>query len=165
MRIAIKDANIIIDLIENDLIEAFFKLDLKIITSDLVIAEIKGEAQKNRLSPYLGVKLEIISIFGEEFEAIADIWQRRHSLSIADCSVYYLAEKNGAMILTGDKPLRNEAEANSIESHGMLWILDRLVEQKIISPSLAAQKLIKLQESGSRLPKNEIDLRLKKWKV
>lgn len=41
MKVAIKDANIIFDLFEMDLLEIFLSLDYNFITSDLVNSEIK----------------------------------------------------------------------------------------------------------------------------
>lgn len=46
---------------------------------------------------------------------------------------------------------------------GMLWILDELVRQRIVTPQKAAEALEKMRAKKSRLPCAECERRLKKW--
>lgn len=46
MKVAVQDANIIIDLIDCGLFELFFRLDLGVVTTSLVLAEISESSQK-----------------------------------------------------------------------------------------------------------------------
>lgn len=68
------------------------------------------------------------------------------------------------MILTGDNVLRKTVKKHDIEVHGILWILDELIIQKIISKSTAYQKLVFLMEINQRLPKKACTERLENWK-
>jgi hypothetical protein len=43
------------------------------------------------------------------------------------------------MVLSGDRPLRSIAEAKDLEVHGTLWIMDQLVSNALLNPSLAAK--------------------------
>jgi predicted nucleic acid-binding protein len=90
------------------------------------------------------------------------------SLSDVDKSVIFLAEKHNVMILSSDKAVRNYAKAQAIEYHGMLWILDRLVEFDLISRPIAILKIQLLVEKNIVYRNNmelitEIAKRIKKW--
>ncbi len=61
------------------------------------------------------------------------------------------------------KDLRRFAKARRAEVHGTLWILDLLVEKKLLVPLVAAQKLQKLLNTKRRLPKHECQKRLSDW--
>lgn len=83
-------------------------------------------------------------------------------LSIPDCSCVFHAKKTSGRILTGDATLKRSALQLDITVHGILWVFDQLVEQRIILPKKAYEKLT--QEKNQRLPVNECGKRLKKWK-
>jgi hypothetical protein len=51
-----------------------------------------------------------------------------------------------------------------VSVHGLLWILDRLIDHKILTPIEAADALEKILAEASWLPKNECEVRLKRWK-
>ena len=48
--------------------------------------------------------------------------------------------------------------------HGTLWLLDEMVRLAVVPPRLAAQALERMLEHGSRLPLNECQERLERWK-
>lgn len=81
-----------------------------------------------------------------------------------DCSVLFLAIKLGAMLLSGDKPLRKAGTDRQIEVHGTLWIFDQLVERRLITGKVAASKLEHLQSLDRFFPANECQTRLKLWR-
>ncbi len=47
-------------------------------------------------------------------------------LSLGDCSAFVAARDEGNSLLTGDKRLRDQAEDISLETHGVLWVLDEI---------------------------------------
>lgn len=57
MRIAVKDASILIDLAEGDLLGLWFRLEIETHTTDLVLQEVKQETQWRRVSPFVDAKL------------------------------------------------------------------------------------------------------------
>jgi hypothetical protein len=67
-------------------------------------------------------------------------------------------------LLTGDAALRRGAQQNQIPVHGILWVFDQLVKQNIITNGNAYDKLSLLLEINPRLPRDESQKRLKKWK-
>ena len=90
------------------------------------------------------------------------------ALSSIDKTALFLAAILDAMILSSDKRVRQNARARAIEYHGMLWILDRLVESSLISYKLASEKLQHLIKSNIVYQNNsdlitEMNRRLKEW--
>lgn len=87
-----------------------------------------------------------------------------------DKTVLFLAAKFDAMVLSSDKAVRNYAKNNAIQYHGMLWILDKLVELGIIGPQDASVKLNTLincnmiYQNNAELVK-EMNKRLKLWNI
>jgi predicted nucleic acid-binding protein len=85
-------------------------------------------------------------------------------LSIPDCSCLFHASSVSARLLTGDAALRKIAEQDGVPVHGILWVFDKLVEQKVISKKTAYEKLSQLIVINSRLPGKECRKRLVRWK-
>jgi len=90
--------------------------------------------------------------------------QEHRSVSIADLSALILARDLQVILLSGDKALRNLAEANSIKVHGVLWLLDELVNNQVIVPLQAALALEKMLAKNARLPQDECAKRMRKWR-
>jgi predicted nucleic acid-binding protein len=89
-------------------------------------------------------------------------------LSDNDKTVIHLAHQINAMVLSSDKAVRHLAKKQSIEYHGMLWVLDQLIENDLISKSIASQKLQQLINKNTFYKSNvelllEMDKRLKIW--
>ncbi len=73
-------------------------------------------------------KFTVLEITGEELEAINLLTVTDIHLSEQDWSAYYFAEKLNAVLLTGDKRLKAIADKKRVEAHGILWLLDMLVD-------------------------------------
>jgi predicted nucleic acid-binding protein len=86
------------------------------------------------------------------------------ALSFPDCSCLFLAKELSAILLTGDKPLRKSARENKIRVHGTLWVMDQLINEKIIDHRKAHEKLTLLMRVNNRLPRGECEKRLLAWK-
>ena len=83
-------------------------------------------------------------------------------ISPADFSVILYAQKANFNILTGDKRLRNYAEKEGIEVHGILFVFEALVKHRILPPALAIELLQKLKQLNKRTPVELIDALIKK---
>lgn len=168
MKLAITDACIFIDLHLLELVVPFFELDIEVHTSLDVFNELNDE-QKHLLSAYLSMsKLTVHIMQHEERIAIHQTGYPR-ALSEMDCTVLHLAAKLDAVVLSSDKAVRNYAKRNSIEYHGMLWILDELIKQGRIEASTAASKLKQLMTSNYIYQNNavlvkEMNKRLNIWR-
>ncbi len=166
MKIAINDTNILIDLMKIDLIDEFFRLDFEFITTNLIIAEFEIEEQQNIINEL--IKQEKLYIYNLLFDELLEIQSIKNKsskkLSFEDCSVWYLAKKKDAILLTGDNLLRKKATNDGVSVNGILFVFDCLVENEIITKQLASEKLTQLISLNPRLPKNKCEERLNLWK-
>jgi hypothetical protein len=167
MKIAVTDACIFIDLYELDLILPFFSLDIEIHTSRDVFNELYTEQQQVLLVFIANQQLTTHSISSDERTQILSAPYPR-GLSETDKTVLFLAEKHDAIVLSSDQVVRNHAKNNSIDYHGMLWIFDKLVEEKKITSQDAFLKLEQLIEQNIIYQNNrkltaELNKRLILW--
>ena len=164
-KLVVNDANIFFDLMNSGLLDKFFELPWSIHTTDFVFAEIKREEQLNQLKYFENAsKLKIKKFPPEEIQEINLMYQKyRTKISLQDYSVWYYAKKISARLLTGDSKLRFLAE-QEITVSGILYIFDNLVNDGIINKKDAIKKLLQLIEQNKRLPLNECQLRIDKWK-
>ncbi|OQB29791.1 MAG: hypothetical protein BWY08_01669 [Bacteroidetes bacterium ADurb.Bin174] len=167
VRIAVTDANIFIDLFDLGLMKSFFNLEFEIHTTTSVLFELYAE-QQEILQAYQSVgRLEVHNLKEED---LIEIYNNNYpkSLSEADKSVLYIANKINACVLSSDKILRNCAKNKEIEYHGMIWIFDKFVETATLTPREATSKLNQLVASNFLFRNNqklagEIEKRLKIW--
>lgn len=164
MILLVNDAGILIDLLQADLIGPFFQMENEFHITDFVRAEVQ-EKNVYHLDTFIQNGKLIKRTFGfEELVQIQLLEEKHHALSIPDCSCLYLAEILSATLLTGDGALRRIAGQNNIPVHGILWVFDELVKQNLISPRTAHQKMKKMMSLNPRLPVDECNKRLIKWK-
>ena len=63
------------------------------------------------------------------------------------------AKDCGYRLLTGDKKLRNQAENNGVMVSGILYIVDKFLNEKLITSSEMADRLEMLLSINPRLPR------------
>lgn len=168
IKIAVTDACIFIDLYDLDLIASFFSLELEIHTTTAVYSELYAE-QQQILKAYQSVgKLVVHNLQEADFLQIYSEPYPK-SLSETDKSVLYIANRLNACVLSSDKSVRNCAKNQAILYHGLIWIFDRLVEDKILMPEEAGKKMNLLIKTNFIYQNNksliaEMDKRLKVWR-
>jgi len=69
-----------------------------------------------------------------------------------------------SVLLTGDAHLREAAKSEGVDVHGVLWVLDELVAQSILTPPDAATSLQRITAAGGWLPRMESEDRIKRWR-
>jgi len=140
MRITVTDACIFIDLLECQAYEAFFQLSFKVVTSYQVWMELDKEHREILEKWVESEQLTIIKI-KEDFVQKTQNKRLSSSLSVADLSVWYIADENENILLTSDGTLRTMAKRHEIKTHGLLWIFDQLFREDILSPKELISKL------------------------
>jgi predicted nucleic acid-binding protein len=143
MRIAITDACIFIELHGLGLTERFFELPCEMHTTVDVINEVLEEQAAILHVFERQCKLSIYSIEETERQEILSLPFPK-ALSENDKTVIFIAGKLDAIVLSSDRAVRNYAKNLGIECHGILWILDKLVECGIICALDAATKIERL---------------------
>ena len=155
----VTDTNIWIDLKNGNVLELVFDLPFHYITSVFAGEEIPREEWELLIS--LGVEAHALT--SEQISEVFQLRQDNHSVSPTDLSSFVLARDLSAILLNSDGPLRRLAENYGIEVHGVLWLLDELVEYQILPASQAASVLIRMRAKGARLPEEECKKRLRAW--
>ena len=164
-RVAVQDANILIDLERAQLLDVWFQLGIETHTTAFITRELRRGNHHVVLS-YVAAG-QIISHDLEAGEVAAMVTLQRTigaGLSLNDCSVLYLAERMGALLLTGDGALREAGRLQRVPVHGTLWIMDQLVAMGLIGTAIAATKLEALVSDGRRLPKDACTERIERWR-
>ncbi len=163
-RIAIQDANILIDLLKTGLFDHCMSLEYRFITTDIVFFELYEE-QQERIQPHITTGcFTIISITDPALQEITTLNSEESRLSLQDCSALYFALENNYILLTGDKKMRTVANKKMIECYGIFWLFDQLVEGAIINKKEALHFLDLLKQVNRRLPADEIEKRINSWK-
>ena len=164
LKVAVQDANVLIDMELAGLFELWFQTGIEMHTTDLIRAELVTGGHKQAVG---FIKTGHVCEHGLNFEdlmAVAALEMEVGSKAkFNDCSVLFLAMKLGAILLSGDKPLRKAGAERGLEVRGTLWIFDQLVERKLVPAREAARKLKHLRKQARFLPEDECLSRIKKW--
>lgn len=164
-RIAIQDANILIDLIKANLLVPCMQLPYRFCTTDIIFEELYQE-QAHIFQPFIEARIfHIIPISEEDVMNITRITALHPRLSEQDCSAYYYAQSHNALLLTGDKYLKEQATLAGIEAHGILWLFDELVLSGYLSKTDAIHSLRLLMNMNKRMPIHECNSRLERWSI
>ena len=164
MRVIIHDASVLIDLATAEILELFMSMPFEMMTTDFVVNEIGDSTTLRQVKSVIAHGfLHVLKSDNVAMSEIQALNTQRPFLSFADCSVFFLSKKRGAMLLTGDGRLRKEAENNGLEVHGTLWVFDLLVDEGKISTDGARARLTDLLMRNPRLPSDACEIRLKKW--
>lgn len=159
--ILVADANIWIDFNHAGRSKEIFALPFEICTTDFIAAELKNPDISNLKS--LGLRVESLS--AEKVQTLFDLANKYRKPSLPDLSCLLLAKDKNCGLLTGDNNLRAASKEEGVKVHGTLWLLDKLVENKVLKKKSASQALTKMMEHGARLPADECSIRLKNWEL
>lgn len=165
LSIAINDANLFIDLCEVQLIPTFFGLPLVFHTTQLILSELEDD-QLLQLQPFIqNGSLCVRHLSREEIENLDTLSPHSRKLSRQDLSLYFYAHEIGeCMILTGDNRLRKEAQRQGFEVHGILWVLEQIVNHQLLPPKEVASALLDLMLVNAWLPVKESSDLLERFK-
>jgi len=163
MTVLVSDTSILIDLDRGGLLDSIFSLPYAFAVPDVLYrAEIAG-AWGNHLVD-LGLRIEEVSATG-----VATALRHRSArpvLSIPDSFAFALAQERQWTLLTGDGQLRELAETERLDCHGVLWLLDRLEEANILDIRCLCDGLRAISKHPRcRLPKREIMTRLERYAI
>ncbi len=159
MILLISDANILIDMEDGNLTPVIFRLPYEIAVPDTLF-ELELKEQHGHL---LQAGLQVRSLTAESVKKAEFLNCKYPRPSIMDHSALALAMQERCPLLTGDKYLRTAAKSEGIEVHGTMWIVEELLNQKIIAQAQAKHSFDSMKEKGSRLPWSDVEQLLNKW--
>jgi hypothetical protein len=161
MRILVSDTSVLIDLERGQLLEATFGLKWEFAVPDLLY---KRELQSNDGPRLLKLGLRIESLDGAGVTQALAYQAQVPALSLADSFALALAKINDWTLLAGDGELRKLAGAEKVEFHGVLWVLDQLLEQKRVSAKILHDALTTISaHPRCRLPARDVRERLERY--
>lgn len=146
MQVVITDANIFIDLYELNLLYLFFQLPYKIHTTSFVIEELSDECEEVVEQETILIRINEADRKGLE----QMVWNR--GFSFPDKTILYSALIYKMMVFSGEKKMKKWCQSNDIESHGILFIFQQFIDQKLLSKDNASQKLETLMKINQWLP-------------
>ena len=164
----VKDTNIIIDLIKTGLVCFSSKLGIEWHTTRHVIKEIDDEEQLEIIRSLINDGILVVDSFEEkDFELLVETtmkYGKLTNMTETDCSVMLLAERHSCRLLTSDQKLKRQAEARGVQVNGLLWIVDTIVEEGILSGIEMISYLEKYIETNMRVPESEVNKRIERYR-
>ena len=157
----VSDTSVLVDLERGDLLEACFRLPYRFCVPDLLYEfELKG--QGGTVLRRLGLEVEETDASGIAKALV--YYGNVSELSFSDSLALALARNRSWTLLTGDGPLRRLAKEESVECHGVLWVLDRIHESETAAPADLLAGLTAISEhERCRPPRSQIQMRLENY--
>jgi len=156
--LVIADTNIFIDFYGLELIDQLFQLSFQIHTPHEVLMELSEHERKTFLEKESKGLLHILP--GREPNDDLEFSKR---LSTTDISVLTYAFELECITLTGEKKMVSWCNKHSLESHGIIWVFEMLIEEEIISSEQAAQYLENLMTINTWLPVEICTAKINSW--
>lgn len=159
-KILVSDTNIWIDLHRSCLLETVFKLPHQFVTTDFVWRELRKPPGQQLTD--LGLAIEALN--SSETLELFNLRQVLNNSSLADVSCYFVARERGWTLLTNDGALRKSGRKAALDVRGVLWLLDEMERHQILSHTKLVKALESMRKAGSRLPDEECQKRLARWR-
>ncbi len=158
MAVLVSDTSVIIDLERGAFLNAAFSLSYRLAVPDLLYErELRGEWGDELIK--LGLSVEELD--GEGVALALRFRESTPSLSLPDSFALVLAKQRQWTLLTGDKVLRQLAIQEHTACYGVLWLIDQLNDQSIVTPAALLEGLQAIaRHPRCRLPLAEIRVRL-----
>lgn len=158
MRVLVSDTSVLVDLERGSLLEASFRLPFQLAVPDLLYErELKGYGGDDLIR--LGLVVEELD--GDGIMRALAYRRQVPALSVPDSFALALAQTREWVLLTGDGALRQLANDEAVECHGMLWLLDEIDSAAAATVQELHDGLTAIsQHPRCRLPRVEIRRRL-----
>jgi predicted nucleic acid-binding protein len=161
MRLVVTDANVFIDMEVAGVLEDMFRLEAVDFAVPNVLYIEELAAHHSRLP---GLGLQIISLEPDAIEYAETLKPKYRKASQNDLFALALAKAQACALLTGDRRLREAADAEAVEVHGTVWLMEQLLGQKLLDGARAKECYERMQKDGSRLPWPDIEEQLARWR-
>ncbi len=129
MKILVSDTSVLIDLDRGVLVEAAFRLPFEFTVPDLLY---ERELREHGGPEFVKMGLRLEELDGNGVARALGYFRKRRSLSLPDSFAFALAKANAWTLLSGDRELRELAEEEEVQCHGVLWLLDRMFEHRVL---------------------------------
>jgi len=153
------DTSLLIDFHAGGSLAELFRLPYGFVAPDVIIEELHEPAAHT----IVALGLQRRELQGEQVTEVALLRSRYRKPSVNDLFALVLARHLRPTLLTSDRHLREAAVREQVDIHGTLWALDEMIRHEIVPAALASDALQRMLQSGSRLPIDEAQRRIKRW--
>ena len=148
MHLLISDANILIDIDVAGLLAPMFSMNYTYGIPDILY----HEELKDSHAHILDYGLKVISLRSETVANVEALIQKYQRCSRNDLFALALAEQESCLLLTGDESLKKAATKESVEVHGTIWLITKMVASGKLDIEIAKNASKRMQAAGRRLP-------------
>ena len=161
MRVLVSDTSVLIDLERGALLGTTFGLPFRFAVPDLLYHQELAEHGGPALIE-LGLRIEELD--GDGVALALGYRQAHRPLSLPDSFALALAKLNSWILLSGDRHLRELAANERVACHGVLWVIDRIFEQGLLSNAELNTRVQSIAaHPRCRLPRAELRKRLQRF--
>ena len=153
MLLLVSDANIFIDIEDGHLTSVVFRLPFEIAVPDILF-ELELKERHNHL---LEAGLKVKSLTADSVRKTESLVVQYPHPSKIDHTALALAIQEQCPLLTGDKNLRVAAKKEGVEVHGTIWLIEQLLNRKLLEHTQAKASFDAMKAKGSRLPWLDVD--------
>lgn len=157
MSLIISDANIFIDMEAGGLIRQMFHLPERFAVTNILYEEELLEHHPE-LPTYGLVILDVKPEFVSEAFRLGGIYNEP---SQNDLLALALAKQEKCPLLTGDGKLRQASEKEAVEVKGTLWLMEEMINNKLINYEITKSAYDSMRAEGRRLPWDMIKKQLR----
>ena len=158
MHVLVSDTSVLVDLERGSLLEASFRLPFQFSVPDLLY---ERELKNHGGEGLIRLGLVVVELDGDGVRRAITYRRRVPALSLPDCFALVLAQTRSWILLSGDGELRQLAADETVECHGVLWLLDQMHDADVVSIRQLYDGLTAIAEHPRcRLPRPEIRRRL-----
>ena len=163
METLVSDTSVLIGLDRGTLVEATFRLPFEFTVPDLLC---ERELKEHGGPDFVRLGLRIAELDGDGGLACTGIPSQAETAVSPGQLRHRRSEDKRWTLLSGDRELRELAEEEEVRCHGVLWLLDQMLEQRVIDLDDLHAGLGKIAAHlRCRLPKPEIRKRLLAYSV
>ena len=163
MKVLVSDTSVLIDLDRGSLVEPTFRLPFEFTVPDLLY---ERELKDHGGPEFVRLGLRVAELGGDEVALALSYLRKRRSLSLPDSFALALAKSNSWILLSGDRGMRELAVEEKVSCHGVLWLLDRMFEHRVVDPEDLCTGLRQIAaHPRCRLPQTEIRRRLRAFSI
>jgi len=159
-QLLISDANILIDITVAGLVKEMFNLEYDFAVPALLFEQ---ELKANH-ADLVKKGLNLIEIEQDDIDKIEELSKKYKGVSVFDLMTLTLAGQQRALLLTGDRKLRQVCMTEGIEVYGTLWLIEQMFLEKQITVDQADNAYKRMEDEGSRLPWGEVEKQIKRFR-
>ncbi len=161
MPVIVSDTSVLIDLERGSFLDPVFRLPFGFAVPDLLY---ERELRDHGGPALIDMGLSVEELDGAAVNLAFGYRRSRRNLSLPDSFALALAKTNSWTLLSGDGALRVLALEEAVECRGVLWILDRLHEHRILEQDALTDGLRQIAlHPRCRLPQAEVRVRLRTY--